>query len=970
MAGSAVQARGKVEKMIIAPGKGDVKMQKIVPLLAISICLGFTLGAASAEVFTNSVGMKMIRIEFGTFEMGNPNAKADSWDERPVHKVTISQPFYISETEVTIEQFQEFRRDYTGSLTTEPYMTGLSWHDAMAFCEWLSKKEGKPYRLPTEAEWEYTARAGTDTAFWSGETPPEPGKANPWGLQNVHTGPAEWCYDWYGPYRCEAQVDPVGADAGMTRVIRGGGLDSQDAYYARCHNRASHAPAFTIMTGTEPVRESKKKEFSNSPDLEGLIGLWYGQTTFEKPKGVDHIVTLDMDWGSFQQPGEDRSSRWSARWEGVLVAPTTGTVTFHVGSDHAAHLTVDGKTIVEWEGDQAERSGSIALEKGIKYPIGVSYVHNRGDQKFLKVEWSWEGKERTPIPRDSLWHSEAQHEMQKNKGPKEILPGHHGIGFRVVQGPRPEGKPYRSCQPFIQECIVQNQSQLMQGPDPDEPWFRRRDLLPIPPDNVPQQESIAAGLFPGFMPHIHNPGLVVCPNGDVTAVFFTAVTGPHGEDKPDVSLVATRLRFGSNRWDMPESFIDFADLNDTSSCLWREGRRIYCFWGHTFYNYAYPFQWTSSDDNGATWSQVSFPQFVGQIGPPTNQPINSVIRADDGTLYLPSDGLGSTSVVWVTKDDLKTWYDPGGRTFGRHATCALLRDGRILAMGGKHTNIEGYMPKSISSDGGKTWEIEKTPFCELGSQQRPTLLRLASGRLFFSGDFQYRDGRHPDQIKRRGVYVALSDDEGKTWHIKKLAGTRQYDGTFAYINKGNPHHTIGYAVACQAPNGIIHLIGTMNHPNQHWELNEAWILDAEAGYVEPENPQITGVKQSGERYPSGKIKATWAGDITREGEYRLHGEQVWYYENGNKQWQVTYEAGKKVGEEIFWDQQGKRIWTWDHNDDGTDLWTQYHPNGNMKAQSTWRNLRAHWEAKRWDYNGELISHHQFYNGRLQGAYLR
>jgi hypothetical protein len=414
---------------------------------------------------------------------------------------------------------------------------------------------------------------------------------------------------------------------------------------------------------------------------------------------------------------------------------------------------------------------------------------------------------------------------------------------------------------------------------------------------------------------------------------------------------------------MPESFIDFGGLNDTSSMLWKEGRTIYCFWGHVFHACAYPFQWVTSVDNGATWSDVCFAQFVGDIGPRTNQPINSAIRTSDGTFYLPSDGIGGTSVLWVTKDNMKTWYDPGGRTFGRHTTCTLLKDGRILGMGGKHTNIDGYMPKSISSDGGKTWETSITPFSTLGGGQRPTVLRLQSGRLFFAGDFQHSAGHFPEGIKQRGAYVALSDDEGETWHIKKLVGTLPY----TEIGEGGPdhHHTIGYSVARQMPNGVIHLIGTKTQPNQHWELNEAWILDDSAGYMKHENPQITDLKEFKQRYPSGRIQATFGGGVTKEGEYRLHGKQVWYYGNGNKWWEVTYEAGAKVGDETYWDPEGNKIWTWRHNTDGTGVWTQYYRNGKKKSESTWRNFRAEGDAKRWDYSGKLVSHHRFADGRLR-----
>jgi hypothetical protein len=323
-------------------------------------------------------------------------------------------------------------------------------------------------------------------------------------------------------------------------------------------------------------------------------------------------------------------------------------------------------------------------------------------------------------------------------------------------------------------------------------------------------------------------------------------------------------------------------------------------------------------------------------------------------------------VLWVTKDNKKTWYDPGGRAFGRHTTCALLKDGRILGMGGKHTNIDGYMPKSISGDGGKTWEASKTPFCTLGSGQRPTVLRLQSGRLFFSGDFQHSDGHYPEGIKQRGAYVALSDDEARTWHIKKLVGTLAH--TEIHIGGPDEYHTIGYSVAKQMPNGVIHLVGTRTNPNQHWELNEAWILNDSAGYSEHKNPQMSDVKQFEQRYSSGQIRAIWSGGITEEGEYRLHGRQVWYYENGNKQWAVTYEAGDKVGDETYWSPEGDRVWTWKHNEDDAEVWTQYYPNGGKKCESIWRYFRAE-EARRWNIKGKVISQSCLADGKLVTTHM-
>jgi formylglycine-generating enzyme required for sulfatase activity len=151
--------------------------------------------------------MEFVKIPAGRLDMGSD---AGYWDQAPAHPVTISRPFLMSATEVTVEQYRQFRPD-ARMVDHAGFVAGVSWYDAIAFCEWLSQKEGRPYRLPTEAEWEYACRAGTGTPFWSGERPPEPGQAHPWGLRNLHDGVREWCQDWYGDYPAGEQTDPEGA---------------------------------------------------------------------------------------------------------------------------------------------------------------------------------------------------------------------------------------------------------------------------------------------------------------------------------------------------------------------------------------------------------------------------------------------------------------------------------------------------------------------------------------------------------------------------------------------------------------------------------------------------------------------------------------------------------------------------------------------------------------------------------------
>lgn len=234
--------------------------------------------------FINSLGMKFVRIEPGAFLMGS--AEEGDFDERPVHRVTISRAFYLGATEVTNAQYERFdpsHRALRGKLgfakEDDEAVVFVDWHEAVAFCRWLSEQEGRPYRLPTEAEWEYACRAGTTTAYHTGpkldhpsfqknvgrydipppvslvvgRTPP-----NPWGLYDMHGNVEEWCLDWYGPYTLEDQVDPVGRADGDFRVTRGGS-HSTTLEYLRSANRSGTLPedkswliGFRVALGAVP----------------------------------------------------------------------------------------------------------------------------------------------------------------------------------------------------------------------------------------------------------------------------------------------------------------------------------------------------------------------------------------------------------------------------------------------------------------------------------------------------------------------------------------------------------------------------------------------------------------------------------------------------------------------------------------------------------------------------------------------
>jgi eukaryotic-like serine/threonine-protein kinase len=298
-------------------------------------------------VESNRLGMKLALIPPGEFWMGASDAEVEQlgrhktlepgtwyflpwlaervWAETPRHRVKLTQPFYLGIHEVTVGQFRKFVEEtkyVTGKGWTVPGGVGwgngrwekksefdwsnpgfqqtdehpvsnISWDDAVAFCRWLSDKEGFPYRLPTEAEWEYACRAGTTTRYSNGDAdeslrevanladaslrarfptvewavPWNDGYAftapvgrfrpNAWGLYDMLGNACEWCQDWYDKdyYARSPPRDPAGPPQGKQRVFRGGSWDTYPGF-CRCADRySSHSlTLYTEWAGFRVVR--------------------------------------------------------------------------------------------------------------------------------------------------------------------------------------------------------------------------------------------------------------------------------------------------------------------------------------------------------------------------------------------------------------------------------------------------------------------------------------------------------------------------------------------------------------------------------------------------------------------------------------------------------------------------------------------------------------------------------------------
>lgn len=669
--------------------------------------LGVSARAAEPREVVNSIGMKLVRIEPGSFLMGQDGPQSDhklmkhpekcddaDWDERPAHRVTISAPFYLGATEVTLGQYRKFDPKHAGERgADDEAVRSVTWHEAQAFCRWLSEQEGRSYRLPTEAEWEFACRAGTQTLFhtgdalpagflkWFGEigfreryfpeskVPPEyaiidgqpvlpVGKtpANAWGLYDMHGNVAEWCADWYGPYEAVAATNPLGRAAGDFRVFRGG----------------SHSTFARLLRS-------------------------------------------------------------------------------------------------------ANRSG---------------------------------------------WLPEASSEK---------------IGFRVVLGDPPVGKPL---DPPPAPLNAQNVPQILrkiQVPDPSIPFFADpQPFVDIPPDS----------LGPLYSWHNHSPAIAECPNGDLLAVWYSCVEEPGSE----LSNVASRLRGGSGKWEPASPFWDGPDVNDHAPKLWWDGDETLYHWARGLTENIV----RTSTDNGATWSKARIVQPFGEFG---NQPM----RTRDGTIVLTHDSR-STSLVY-SRNDGKTWaytgtenrpsdWRVGGRGFrypGIHAPIVELADGRLMTYSRLNSPSEQKpfnfkTAVSYSADFGKSWMFEESEFPAISSVQRAVLIRLHEGPLLLCSftdqranwndrkglTFKAADGR---EFTGYGLFAALSYDDGKTWPIRKLVTPGGKDRSYPSIDRSScvmsdvMAESGGYLASCQTRDGRVHLISS----KLHYVFNEAWVKQLPPG---------------------------------------------------------------------------------------------------------------------------------------------
>ena len=420
--------------------------------------------------YENSVGMKFRLIPPGEYTMGSPEGEPGRQDNETPCRVTLTRPFYLGAPEVTRAQFGQFVREtgyettaeqdgfsYRWDLTAGGHVerSGISWNspnpkhydrpvydvtwlDAVAFCDWLSGKEGRTYRLPTEAEWEYACRAGTTTAYWFGDDPKQLSQfawnkeanlsaaspvaqkpANPWGLYDMHGNVSEWPLDVLGDDMPSSAIDPVGEVSPDIQIVRSGNFHHSGAMF-RSANRLStgstHRPrndtiGFRVLleigqesasAATDALKRSEphampKQAASEPPGLRrGLVAHWKldGDAKDATENGLDGSISgeamfvaghvgsgaLKLDGGYMSLPHQDKLNGGNPMSVTAWVNLPTG-----VGQGEWPPIINKGGPSWRLEINMSTNPGDFAF--AIDDFNKLRAVRSREDAKYLNGSW-------------------------------------------------------------------------------------------------------------------------------------------------------------------------------------------------------------------------------------------------------------------------------------------------------------------------------------------------------------------------------------------------------------------------------------------------------------------------------------------------------------------------------------------------------------------------------------------------------
>ena len=418
-----------------APGTSVAQQQETEPKAAPS-----GEASATAKAIQNSIGMSLVPIPSGEFLMGSPEPQEKEpkllgpdviwWKliEGPQHKVKITKAFYIGATEVTQGQWKAVMGNNPATTPGDDNLPvdQISWDDCRAFLKKLSDKEGRTYRLPTEAEWEYVCRAGTTTKFSFGDDearldeyawhakgdgsdlkagprafklhPVGQKKPNAWGLYDLHGNAWEWCSDRFAgsktPYDAQPQVDPIGAvkDWG-DRVMRGGArfYNKPTTCTSTCRNayegdyRIGDVSFRVVLVSPEVVPAVKPTDPKPPLTFEQRVSAPEEKARLEKLGAVRNslgMIMMPIPAGEFTMGSTDTKYEMAAHKVKITRA-------FHLGATEV--------TQAQWK---AVMGGNPSFFQGDDLP--VENLNWNECQEFLKKLSEKEGKTYR-LPTEAEW---------------------------------------------------------------------------------------------------------------------------------------------------------------------------------------------------------------------------------------------------------------------------------------------------------------------------------------------------------------------------------------------------------------------------------------------------------------------------------------------------------------------------------------------------------------------------------------
>jgi len=639
-------------------------------------------------------------------------------------------------------------------------------------------------------------------------------------------------------YEIKTMSNSIGMD--MALIVPGSflcGSESGDYDEKPVHTVVISKPFYM---GTTPVTNAQYEMFDPThKELRGKAGLstadneavlfvsWHDAVAFcewlTKKEGKNYRLPTEAEWEYACRAGtttayntgdelpEIYHRHQQIEWNPVSLSLEVGTTPHNAWGLFDMHSLVD-EWCLDWYGPYT----SDTQTDPVGYASGISKV-TRGGSHSVELFYLRSANRSGAIPDDKQWL----------------------IGFRVVQAEMPMTAPLpEPAPPLWAQNVQQDVYDWSEIANPDKPFFKE----PISYVNIPPDSN-----GPLFSNHNHCPDIMALPNGDLFATWYTC----NEEEGRELAVAAARFRRGAQVWDAPSLFFKVPDRNmHATSVYWdRDTNRLYHFQGNSV-----SYGWGSlalflrtSDDNGATWSA---PHWINREHGLRNMPIAGVIKTRSGALVVPCDaatGGNGGSTIHVSYDNGETWSEPGagtpppefvdggsgGTIAGIHAGVVELSDGRLMALG-RGNSINNLMPKSISTDMGKTWTYSASPFPPISGGQRLVLMRLTEGPILFVSftdprtlrkkkglTFKDADGK---EFFGTGMYAALSYDEGETWPVRKLLtpGEGEYDGgghTKQFTATDTTAEHAGYLAAAQSPDNIIHLISS----KLHYRFNLAWL---------------------------------------------------------------------------------------------------------------------------------------------------